>query len=166
MNAVFATKGTTHRIVAILGDNSGTPTAGLTATLRIRRQSDGLYLQNDGTWAEGPTTDPTLSETDSTDLPGVYHFDFVLPDTLDQYTIRADGSTTAHPRFLFGLLTTVVDSDGDLKLARAVLANKQQQAIANGVVTVMDDDGVTPLLTLTPSVDDAANPTLNILTPS
>ncbi len=166
MNTAFATKGLTHRIVAILVDTAGSPTAGLSASLRIQRQSDGQYLQSDNTWDASPSDDPALTQTDNTNLPGVYHFDFALPDAVDRYTVRVDGSASAHPRYLFGRLIATVDRDGDLKLARAMLANQQQQAIATGVVTVMDDDGTTPLITLTPTVDDTANPTLNILTPS
>ncbi len=166
MNTDFATKGTTRRIVAILVDTTGAPAAGLSALLRIQRQSDGQYLQSDDTWDASPSDDPELAQTNSANMPGVYHFDFTLPDAVDHYTVRVDGTASAHPRYLFGRLSATVDRDGDLKLSRAMLANRQQQAIATGVVTVMDDDGTTPLITLTPTVDDTANPTLNILTPS
>lgn len=166
MDTCRATKGTTHKIVMVLRDSVGDLADGLSVTIRVRRASDGAYLQSDASWDSAPSSDPAAVETDSTDFPGVYHYDFALPDQIDRYTVRIDGSATASPRYLFGALMAVSDGDGDVKLARAMLTNKQQQAIATGVVTVMDDDGVTPLLTLTPSVDDVANPTLNILTPS
>ncbi|MCK6483613.1 MAG: hypothetical protein L6R00_05705 [Phycisphaerae bacterium] len=51
----------------------------------------------------------------------------------------------------------------ELHLCKAALVNRQVQTIATGVVQIMDDDGVTPLRTLTPIVDDVNAPTQNVL---
>ncbi len=58
------------------------------------------------------------------------------------------------------------DQATELHLVKAMLANKQIQTIATGIVEVKDDDGTTTLKTLTPSVDSTTSPTQNILTPS
>lgn len=39
----------------------------------------------------------------------------------------------------------------EVHLIKAILANKKTKVLATGVTTVYDDDGETPLLTLTPS---------------
>lgn len=166
MSFAKAKKGTTERILAIFTDAGGSPVSGLSATVRVQRKSDSYFLQSDSTWLMTPSDDSTAVELDASNLAGVYYFDFALPDALDEYVIRFDGSASAAPRYLFGILRAVADGDGDLKLARAILGNKQGQTIATGVVTVYDDDGETPLITLTPSVDSASNPKANIITPS
>lgn len=51
----------------------------------------------------------------------------------------------------------------ELHLCKAALVNRQVQTITTGVVQIMDDDGVTPLRTLTPTVDDVNAPTQNVL---
>lgn len=60
----------------------------------------------------------------------------------------------------------LVGTSYDAHLAKAALANKQNQTISSGVVAIRNnaDDGT--LVTLTPSVDDNDNPTINTLTPS
>jgi len=54
----------------------------------------------------------------------------------------------------------------ELHLCKAALVNKQVQTIATGVVQIKDDDAVTTLRTLTPSVDDVNSPTQNVVTPA
>ncbi len=156
-------KGTTERIVATFVDSAGALLGGLTVTVRVQRASDGHFLNGDGTWTAAPATEHVAAKIDATNRPGEYAFLFSMPDTTDEYDIRFDGGTTAANRYQFGSIKAVADAEGDLHVAKAVLANKQKQDIATGVVTVMDDDGVTPLLTLTPTVDDEDNPTKNIL---
>jgi len=56
-------------------------------------------------------------------------------------------------------------SDASLGLAAKVLTNKTIQNKTTGVITVYDDDGVTPVLYLTPS-DDGSDITLTPSTPS
>lgn len=157
-------KGTTERIVATFVDAAGALKTGLSVGVRVRRSSDGYFLNDDDSWTASPGTEYSATEVDATNAPGVYSFAFSLPDALDEYDLRFDGSSAAANRYQFGTLRAVAEGDGDLHVVKAVIANTQQQAIATGVVTVMDDDGVTPLLTLTPSVDDEMNPTKNVLT--
>ena len=159
-------KGTTETVRATFVDSSGSLKTGLTVTVRIQRASDDKYLKNDGTWTASPSTEYTATEIDSTNRPGEYAFDFNLPDALDAYSIRFDAGSAAANRYQFGEMKAVSDAEGDLHTAKAVLANRQEQVISTGVVIVMDDDGVTPLLSLTPSVDDEQNPTKNILSTS
>ena len=159
-------KGTTERIEAVFVDSAGSLVTGLTTTVRIQRAGDGKFLKNDGTWTATPSSEYAAVESDATNRPGEYAFDFQMPDALDTYSVRFDGGIAAANRYQFGTITAVPDGDGDLHEMKAVLANRQEQEIATGVVTVMDDDGATPLLTLTPSVDDVDNPTKNILSVS
>lgn len=166
MAATKVKKGTTERIEAIYVDAAGSLLTGLTATVRIQRSSDGKFLKNDGTWTATPSSEYVAGESDPTNRPGEYAFDFQLPDALDTYSVRFDGGSAAANRYQFGTIEAVADGEDDFHKAKAVLANRQEQDISTGVVTVMDDDGVTPLLTLTPSVDDPDNPTKNILSVS
>lgn len=54
----------------------------------------------------------------------------------------------------------------ELHQCKAALVNRQAQTIATGVVQFFDDDGVTVVRTLTPTVNDPDAPTQNILVPS
>lgn len=61
-------------------------------TIAIQRQVDGMWLQaSDGTWVMTKVENP-MTQTDSTNLPGRYHFDF--DQTLDEleastrYTVK------------------------------------------------------------------------------
>ncbi|MCG8405128.1 MAG: hypothetical protein MI923_08035 [Phycisphaerales bacterium] len=159
-------KNTTETINATFLDTAGVLKTGLTVAVRIQRAGDGKYLKNDGSWTASPSTEYTAAELDATNRPGEYAFDFAIPDTLDIYSIRFDGGTGAANRYQFGKLKAVNDAEGDIHIAKAVLANRQEQSISTGIVTVMDDDDVTPLLTITPDVDDEENPTKNILSMS
>jgi len=159
-----ARKNTTERIVVTFVDAAGAPKSGLTVAVRIRRKSDGQYLNDGDTWTATPGAEHSAAAVDATNAPGVYAFDFAVPDALDEFDIRFDGGSTAANRFQFGVLRAVAEGDGDLHLIKAVVAHSQEQTIATGVVTVMDDDGSTPLLMLTPGVDDELNPTKNVLT--
>jgi hypothetical protein len=110
--------------------------------------------------------DPAATEWSSANSPGIYYFDFQLLDAVDFYVITFDMSSGASTRFQYVSLEAVAADEADLRKAVAILGNRQEQDIATGVVTVMDDDEVTPLLSLTPGVDDVDSPTKNILTVS
>lgn len=144
-----------HRIVVAFRDSSGAYKTGLTVTLRIRRKSDGYYLKNDGTWTAAPSTEYTFTETDSTNLPGFYHYDFTLSATVDTYYVRADGSATliAANRYQEGELIGVAQSDADLGLAIARLINKSRQIKATGVIENYADDGTTVIRRYTMGTD-------------
>lgn len=60
----------------------------------------------------------------------------------------------------------MVGTEIDAHYAKAALLNKQTQTIATGVVVIRNNADDADLMTLTPSVDDADNPTTNTLTPS
>lgn len=165
-DSIRVKKNSTQRLVAVFMDAAGAPKTGLTVAVRVVRSSDGQYLKNDGTWVASPADEPSAAQWDSAHLPGVYYWDFALPDALTTYLVRFDGSSEAANQHQFAWLEAVKAGDADLHTAKAVLANRQKQTISTGVVTVYDDDGATALLTLTPEVDDAEHPTENILTPA
>ncbi len=159
-------KGSTKRLTAIFVDTAGIAKTGLTVGVRVIRVSDDKFLKSDGTWTASPSTEYTATEWDGTNMPGVYYFDFAVPDGLDEYLIRFDGGAGAANRYQFTWLEAVVIDEADMHKVKAALVNKQKQSIADGVVTIYDDDDTTELVTLTPSVDDVDDPTQNILTPS
>lgn len=161
-----AKKNTTTRIVAAYFTTLGAPKTGGSVSVRVVRAGDGKYLQSDGSWAASPLDDPAATEWSSTNSPGIYYFDFQLPDAFDFYVITFDMSSGTSTRFQYTSLEAVAADEADLRKAAAILGNRQEQDIATGIVTVMDDDGETPLLSLTPSVDDVDSPTKNILTVS
>ncbi len=161
-----AKKNTTRRIVVAYFSTFGVPKTGANVSVRVVRAGDGQYLQSDGSWAATPEADPAAVEWSSANSPGIYYFDFQLPDAVDSYVIAFDGGSGVSQQHQYVFLNAVAVDEADLRMAVAILANRQEQDIATGVVTVMDDDGVTPLLLLTPGVDDVNNPTKNVLTVS
>lgn len=161
-----AKKNTTKRIVAAYFSTLGVPKTGANVSVRVVRASDSQYLQSDGSWATTPQADPAAVEWSPVNSPGIYYFDFQLPDAVDSYVIAFDGNGGVSQPHQYVSLEAVAVDEADLRRAVAILANRQEQDIATGVVTVLDDDGVTPLLTLTPSVDDMNSPTKNVLTVS
>jgi hypothetical protein len=163
LDCIRVEKGTVERVLAVFVDSAGALLTGLTVAVRVQRSSDGKYLESDDKWSAVPATEHTAAQVDATNRPGEYIFSFSLPDVPETYEVRFDGGSSAANRYQFGAIKAVADAEGDLHAAKAVLANRQEQDIATGVVTVMDDDDVTPLLTLTPTVDDEENPTKNIL---
>lgn len=162
MDAITVKISEANRLYAIFHDGAGAPKTGLTVSVRIRRESDGYYLKNDGTWTSSPSTEYTATESSATNLPGVYYFAFTPPATVDKFFIQWDGSASAADRYQYGYLRSVKMNATDLHLMKAVVANKQRQATATGVVQVYDDDASTVLKTLTPTFDG----TYSILTPS
>jgi len=166
IESIQAKKGTTKRVVVVFYNTFGGPKTGVSVTVRVVLASDNLYLQSDGSWGASPQADPTAVEWSSANSPGIYYFDFQLPDAVNSYLITFDGGNSVQTRFVYAWLDAVSADETDLHRVKAVLANRQQQEIASGIVTVMDDDGLTPLLTLTPGVDNVDNPTTNVLTVS
>ncbi len=166
LDSIRVKKGTTRRLIAVYVDAAGALKTGLAVGVRVVRVSDGKYLKNDGTWSSTPTSEPAGVEWSAANNPGVYYYDFAVPAASDQYLLRIDGGSAAANRYAYAWLEAVAVDDADLYKIKAALINKQKQAIATGVVTIMDDDGSTPLVTLTPSVDDPDSATQNILTPS
>lgn len=157
--------GTAHRIIMVFRDSTGARKTGLTVTMRIRRKSDGKYLKNDATWTASPSTEYTATETDSTNMPGWYHFDFTLPATEDTYYVSADGSSTliAANRYQEGEILGVKLNEADIHKFAAFMLNKVVQNIGTGLVDVYDDDGVTVLYSLDIGQDDPATPTERIV---
>jgi hypothetical protein len=166
LDCIRVKKGSSQRLIAVFVDVAGAGKTGLIVSVRVLRASDGKYLADDASWNVSPTSEPTAAEVSATHNPGVYEYEFAMPDALDQYLIRMDGTAAAANRYVYGRIEAVATGDADLHKVRAALVNRQTQSIADGVVTIMDDDGVTPLVTLTPSVDDPDNASENILTPS
>lgn len=56
-------------------DSSGVPVTGATISIRIRRDSDGASWTGSG--FVQTLTNLAMVETDSSILPGVYHYDFI-----------------------------------------------------------------------------------------
>jgi hypothetical protein len=165
LDCAYVKKGSTQRLVALFMDAAGGLKTALNVGVRVIRKSDGHYLRDDGTWAAVPNGEPAATEWDAIYDPGVYFFDWTVPDAIDEYLVRFDGGNAAANRYQFVYLRAVKIDAADLHKAKAALVNKQVQTIHTGVVTIKDDDGATALMTLTPSVDDTDNPMQNILTP-
>jgi len=145
--------GSTTRIVATFVDESGEGVTGLSPTIRVYDRVADAYLKDDGTWVGSVPVgeEYVMTETDAGGLPGVYHFDFALGSTLTGYDVRADGTEAAANRYQEGEVTAVASDEGELHVAFAMLANKRVHTISTGVDVVMDNDGVTPLRTMTPT---------------
>jgi hypothetical protein len=165
-DCMLVKKGAARRLVAVFVDGGGGLKAGLTVGVRVVRKSDGEYLEGDGSWASSPSAEHAAAEWDAVNLPGVYCFDWALPEALDEYLVRFDGGSGAANRYQFAYVQAVAVDAADMHKVKAALVNKQVQTIGTGEVAIMDDDGVATLVTLTPAVDDVSSPTRNILSPS
>lgn len=108
-DAIRAKKGTTQRLTAMFVDTAGALKTGLTVSVRVIRVSDDKFLKNDATWTAAPSTEYTATEWDSANMPGVYYYDFAIPDTKapDEYMIRFDGSADAATRYQFAWLEAI-----------------------------------------------------------
>lgn len=69
--------GEQDRIIVMATDSSGAGVTGATVALSIRRQADGYYFN--GTTFQSAFTTVTMTQTDSSNLPGAYHYDFNAP---------------------------------------------------------------------------------------
>jgi hypothetical protein len=90
-------------------------------------------------------------------MPGIYQFDLT------------QGETNCDVFFLYAKSTTddiqidvVKEKTEATSLIAKILANLSKQHKITGAITIYDDDGITPILTLTPSDDGE----YIILTPS
>jgi len=146
-------KGSTTRLVASFVDGAGAALTGLTPSVRIFDRTANQYLKVDGTWVSpAPAgSEPVMTATDATDLPGVYHFDFALRTTLTAYDARVDGGATAANRIQEAEIIAVDSDEAELHVAFAMLANKRSHTISTGVDQVMDNDQTTLLRTMTPT---------------
>ena len=155
-------KGSTTRITAAFGDDAGEGVTGLTPTIRVYDRQTDRYLRNDGTWVTPAPVgqEYAMVETDPAGLPGVYHFDFTLLDVLTGYDVRADGGAGACDRYQDGEFVAVESDESELHTAFAMLANRRVHTISTGVDVVMDNDGVTPLRTMTPT--DGGDDTITV----
>jgi hypothetical protein len=95
-NNVRIQSGDTERIEALILDGSLAPLTGKTDILiSIRRVSDGFWYDfNDSTFKSSSwtTRQQVMSETDATNDPGVYHYNFISPSADAVYEIRVDQS--------------------------------------------------------------------------
>ncbi len=145
-------KGSVTRIAVTFVDAAGDGLPGLTTTIRIYDRDADEYLKDDGTWVSGAPVgnEYALTETDATDLPGVYHFDFTLRNTLTHYDVRADGGTSAANRYHDGEIVAVSSDETELHVTYAMVANEREHTISTGVDVIKDNDGMTTLRTMTP----------------
>jgi hypothetical protein len=131
-------------------DSSNSPVTGATVTLAIRNIDTGDYFN--GTAFVGSYQTVAMVETDATNLPGVYHYDFNPPIDDIRVQYYAQTSTLAvvnapwRSEQLFGKW-----ADQIIK-ARKVLSNRLLENIGSGTATLFDDDGVTPLFVINPFV--------------
>ncbi len=145
--------GTTTRLAATFVDAEGEGVTGLVPTIRIRDRQTDLYLQDDGSWVTpAPVGEEyVMIETDPVGLPGAYHFDFPLLAGPTAYDVRADGGADEVDRYQEGEIIAVESDESELHVAFAMLANKRVHTISTGVDVVMENDGATPLRTMTPT---------------
>lgn len=71
--------GETERIEILALDSAKAGVTGLTCTVALRRSSDGNYW-NGSAWQAGATT-ANMTETDSSNRPGLYHYAFTPTGT-------------------------------------------------------------------------------------
>jgi hypothetical protein len=104
--------------------------------------------------APAQSNDVHPTELDAVNMPGIYQFDLTQAETnCDSFVLYAKSSTE-------GVEFDVVKEKTEAtSLIAKVLANKQVQNKTTGVITIYDDDGVTPILLLTPT-DEGNNITL------
>lgn len=150
-------KGTTVRLWAQFNDAAGAGETGLSAVIRIARMSDDNFWSGSA-WGASPS-DPAMTEYDSSNLPGLYYYDFSVPSDEDEFTVRADGTASATNRYATGLLISDITAD-------AAMGNYTRQTIATSVVRVYDHDNTTLIGTLTPGVDSTSQPTERRITPT
>jgi hypothetical protein len=114
------------------------------------------YLSKDNA-AAVQTDDVHPAEVDSTNMPGIYEFDMTQAESnCYEYLLYAK-TTTANMQIDIVKGQTIYDSAQANALK--MLVNKTVQNKLTGVITIYDDDAVTPVLLLTPS-DDGTNITL------
>lgn len=87
MEATRVQTGEKDRIQVYALDSSNAGVTGATITLSIGRQSDGFYWS--GTGYTSAFTGLTMTETDSVNLPGVYHYDFTPRGPAASFTLNA-----------------------------------------------------------------------------
>jgi hypothetical protein len=87
MNGNRVQTGEKDRIQVYALDSSNVGVTGATITLSIGRQSDGFYWS--GTGYTSTFTGLTMTETDSVNLPGVYHYDFTPRGPSASFTLNA-----------------------------------------------------------------------------
>lgn len=74
MDDVSVPTGEATRLITMARDSSGAGVTGATLSLAIRRNSDGFWW--DGSVFQSAHATVTMTETDATNLAGVYHVDF------------------------------------------------------------------------------------------
>mgnify|MGYP001417842610 FL=1 len=124
-------------------------------------QADIRLSKNGGDYAQ---TNNAAGATH--DESGYYDVPLNATDTNTLGRLRVSVSKTGALPVWQDFMVVTADMGTELHKCKAVLANIVKQTIATGVVVVYDDDGATPLITLTPSVDSTSAPTKNIVTPT
>lgn len=77
------------RIVVLALDNTGAGVTGDTLTLTLRRDADGYFFN--GTTFQSTATTVSLTETDSANVPGFYHYDWT-PRMAGSFTMLVEAS--------------------------------------------------------------------------
>ena len=115
-----------------------TPEAGLTLAVAIVKAGSTTYAAIDG----------TSSEVDD----GTYAVHLAADDldTEGEAMVKVTAAGAA-PQYVPLQVVRVLD---EVHLAKAALVNLRTHDVATGVNVIHDDDGATPLRTLTPSEDD------------
>ena len=118
--------------------NRGTPTTGLSPTIRIRDLADNSLV----------ITDAAMSEVGD----GFYKYNFTSYDETKDYTFRADGTSTltGSDRYVFG-----TNENNEVTQVRKVSTNKWE--IVSNQWIEYDDDGTTALRTYD-LFDESGNP--------
>ena len=85
--------GEKDRIIVYALNSSSAGVSGATITLSLRRDTDGYWWN--GTTFQSAYTTVTMTETDSTNWPGMYHYDFTPPSVDANISMRATTGTAA-----------------------------------------------------------------------
>jgi len=158
--------------VRAVDDRTGQATTGLTAGVVSAYYARGrsaavavpvvALASPDAAHADGG-----FIEVDPVGMPGLYRFD--LPDAVAavgavQVVVMLTAADALFSVFEAALSSgTLADVAPEVHLCKAALVNKRQHTISTGVDVIMDDDGTTTLVTLTPV--DGGNDVIEV-TPS
>ena len=110
MDDISIPTGETGRIVTVARDSAGAGVTGATIDLAIRRNADGYWWN--GTTFQSSATTVTMTETDSSDLPGVYHVDFSSANDMTGivYITTATAGVTNDPMVATILVGSFLDT--------------------------------------------------------
>lgn len=148
--------GDTEPIGALFLDETGAGVTGLSPVVVIRRAADGTFW--DGAAYQATPTNLALAEVSAANAPGEYQYDFT-PGSAGKHfwTVFAAAGGPPYPANVVGPVQPgEVDVGGwvdGVDLLRKLQSNRCVVNAAGTLVTVYEDDDVTPAFTLTVTAD-------------